>query len=615
MTRGVGWWPWVALAALVVAVSAWLILRPVPIENPLPSEGFTRLTDWAGSEGFAEISPDGKVVAFLADLHGEIDFFSIQLGAERFINLTEGLGATNPVSILRWTGFFADSARVWFNVLPRTQKMEVPWSGGTPRNFLVEGAHTPAWSTDDRLVYFDNQQDDALMLADSAGRNATKIDINWAGAGADPGNHRHNHNMVWSRDNEWIYFVSGNVRDWNHQANEMDIWRVAPSGGVPERLTHLNTSLTFLALLDQDTLAFIAPDRNGAGSWLWSLDVGSLRTSGRWWGAARVVPRRIPTGVDQYTSVSASRNGGPVVATRANPTASLWRVPILADRQAGEDAVVPFHVQTERAIAPRYARRAESPFLFFLSSRATGDRVWGFKGNAFEVTKGAEGHVVETPAPAPDGSRVAVVVNEAGQRHLAIMNQDGQGSQRMAASINIQGAADWSPDGTWVAVGGKDAAGEGLFLIPAGGGTPRRLVSGVAIDPAWSPNGEFILYAGPFAGGTATVRVPGAPLQAIRPDGRPYNLPQVEQAGAKSDLRVSPGGYRFLDQTRLVYRPRPEAPDFWLFDLVSGERRQLTSFSNKGSLRGFDITPDGTHIVFDRVRQNGDIVLIDRQKK
>ena len=68
------------------------------------------------------------------------------------------------------------------------------------------------------------------------------------------------------------------VRDWNHQANEMDIWRIAPSGGAPERLTYLNTSVTFLAMLDQDTLAFIAPDQDGAGSWLWSLDVGSLRS-------------------------------------------------------------------------------------------------------------------------------------------------------------------------------------------------------------------------------------------------------------------------------------------------------------------------------------------------
>ena len=185
------------------------------------------------------------------------------------------LGATNPVSILRWTGFFADSARVWFNVLPGHQKMEMPWSGGTPRNFLVPGADTPAWSTDDRLVFFDNTDDDALMVADGAGRDARKIRIDWAAAGAEPEDHNHNHNMVWSPDNAWIYFVSGSVRDWNHQNNEMDIWRIPPSGGAPERLTYLNTSVTFLAMLDQDTLAFIAPEQDGSGSWLWSLDVGS----------------------------------------------------------------------------------------------------------------------------------------------------------------------------------------------------------------------------------------------------------------------------------------------------------------------------------------------------
>ncbi len=354
--------------------------------------------------------------------------------------------------------------------------------------------------------------------------------IDWSAAGQAPHNHNddaaHNHNMVWSPDNQWIYFVHGVVHDWNHQTDEMDIWRIRPSGGSPERLTYLNTSVTFLAMLGQDTLVFIAPEEDGFGSWLWSLDVGSLRTSGQWWGLDRVAPRRIPTGIDQYTSVSASRDRGPVVATKANPTASLWRVPILADGQAEEGDVVELQLQTERALAPRYARRAVSPILFFLSARGTGDRAWAFKTSAFEITKGAEGHLSETPAPAPDGSRLTVVVKEAGKRHLAVMNQDGQGSQILAASIDIQGAADWSPDGAWIAAGGRDAGQEGLFAIPVDGGTPRRLVSGAATDPVWSPTGDFMVYAGPMSGSSAA-RAAGSPLRAVRPDGTKHELPLV----------------------------------------------------------------------------------------
>ena len=214
-----------------------------------------------------------------------------------------------------------------------------------------------------------------------------------------------------------------------------------------------------------------------------------------------MIPRRIPTGVDQYTSISASRDRGPLVATRANPAATLWIIPILANRQADENDVLPHRVHTERALSPRYARRAESPLLLFLSARGTGDRVWSFKADAFEITKGAEGHLAETPAPAPDGNRVAVVVKEAGRRHLAVMNQDGQGSQTLAASIDIQGAVDWSPDGGWIAAGGRDAGEPGLFAIPVDGGTPRRLVSGPATDPAWSPSGDFIVYVGLLSGG------------------------------------------------------------------------------------------------------------------
>ena len=60
-----------------------------------------------------------------------------------------------------------------------------------------------------------------------------------------------------------------------------------------------------------------------------------------------------------------------------------------------------------------------------------------------------------------------------------------------------------------------------------------------------------------------------------------------------------------------MYLPGVESKDFWLLDLATSKVRQLTDLSDRGYLNAFDITPDGKHLVFDRSRQNSDIVLID----
>src|SRR5205085_946998 len=60
------WLPWVALAALAAGVGVWEARRPQPtVEDPLANARFTRFTDWEGTEGGAQISPDGKFVAFV----------------------------------------------------------------------------------------------------------------------------------------------------------------------------------------------------------------------------------------------------------------------------------------------------------------------------------------------------------------------------------------------------------------------------------------------------------------------------------------------------------------------------------------------------------------------
>ena len=93
-------------------------------------------------------------------------------------------------------------------------------------------------------------------------------------------------------------------------------------------------------------------------------------------------------------------------------------------------------------------------------------------------------------------------------------------------------------------------------------------------------------------------------LRGVRPDGTPVPMPEV---------RVRMGGaHRFLPSgTGLVYLPSIESKDFWLLDLATNKTRQLTHLSDRGYLNTFDITPDGKYLVFDRSRQNSDVVLID----
>ena len=63
-----------------------------------------------------------------------------------------------------------------------------------------------------------------------------------------------------------------------------------------------------------------------------------------------------------------------------------------------------------------------------------------------------------------------------------------------------------------------------------------------------------------------------------------------------------------------MYLPQETSQDFWLLDLAAKTTQPLTKLGNHGQLNMFDVTPDGKAIVFDRVRQNSDIVLIDIPK-
>jgi Tol biopolymer transport system component len=131
------------------------------------------------------------------------------------------------------------------------------------------------------------------------------------------------------------------------------------------------------------------------------------------------------------------------------------------------------------------------------------------------------------------------------------------------------------------------------------GGDPQRIVEGEALNPVWSPDGELIVYSGKQVAAIS-------PLEAVDPEGNRIDLPDIE---------VWRGGerYRFLpDGSALILMQGRKPPqDFERLDLETMERRVLTRFEPTTTMRTFDITPDGKRIVFDRLREDSDIVLIE----
>jgi Tol biopolymer transport system component len=568
------WLPWVIAAALLMGTAVWEMVRPTAAPaNPLEKAHFSRVTDFESVE--AAISPDGRFVAFVSDHDGPFDVWLTQVGTGRLINLTQGKAGPLP-GPLRNVGFSGDGSEIWIGGGDVGRRLRLmPLTGGAPRNFLGEQAANLAWSPDgERIVYHTFGNGDPMFVADRSGANARRI------FGDRPG--IHNHFPAWSPDGRWIYFSHGTPA-----TGEMDLWRIDPAGRNPERLTQINTDVAYPTPVGNRTVFYVARDGDGSGPWLWAFDL------------KRKDSRRASIGLEQYTSVQASADGHKLVATISNPVARLWTVPIL-DRIAEERDVKPFTVPNERALAPRFGGSS----LFYLSSLGAGDGLWRLRdGQATEIWKGADGALMETPAVSPDGGRVAIVLRRSRKRQLHVVSSDGAELQPIAEGIDVQGTSCWSPDARWIVTGGSDATGPGLFKIPLEGGSPVRLVAGQALNPVWSPDGSLIVYAG-------TNVSTFAPLLAVRPDGTSVELPNISLRRLGEHVRFSPDGKSLIYMQGLL-----ASQDFWLLDLASMKSRPLTRLQNRAAMRTFDVTSDGKQIVFDRLRENSQVVMIDLPKE
>ena len=97
----------------------------------------------------------------------------------------------------------------------------------------------------------------------------------------------------------------------------------------------------------------------------------------------------------------------------------------------------------------------------------------------------------------PDGKYVAYIVSENALQGLWIRQLATSSSVQLVAPAPVgYWGANFSPDGSMIyyVIYTRDAPAHALYRIPAIGGTPRKLLTGIDSHPAFSPDGKQMAY-------------------------------------------------------------------------------------------------------------------------
>ena len=576
---------WLLAATVLVlaaAVSTWFFRRHAALaDNPLAGARFQRLTNFDGIEQAAAISRDGRFVAFQSDRDGPLDVWVSQVGTGQFLNLTRGAAPELFNPSVRTLDFSPDGTLVTFwqrgarsSGQPEINVWAVPLLGGAPHPYL-EGVAEHDWSRDGtRLVFHTPGPGDPMFVREPASGGPDRR-IFSAPAGV------HGHFLLWAPDQAFIYFVQGTLNE------RMDIWRIRPTGGDPERVTHHDAPVSYPVFLDARTLLYLVVDPDGSGPWIYAIDVD------------RPDPHQVSAGVDTFSSLAASADGRRVVATLTSPKSTLWTVPMNGTRAEMSGArKVP--LSTYGGTMPRLG----PGFLLYVSSKGTTDGLWKLQaGTATELWSAPGARIIGAPAIHPDGRRIAFAAQEGGRTNLYVVNADGTQLRLVTGELQLRGTPAWAPDGQSITVAALAEGTPRLFKIPATGGPASPLISEHSVDPAWSPDGQMLVFTGPDVGTTFSVK-------AVKPDGSSFPLPALTLTRGARHLRFLPEG-----RSVALLRGEMRHKNLSVIDLETGAERRMIDLPPQFDVRDFDVSSDGRELVLEQLQEHADIVLIELPRR
>ena len=516
-----------------VVVAAWIGFRHRQVEPQVQGMRVIPVTSTPGSESQPSFSPDGNQITYSwSGESGENwDIYVKLVDAGTPLRLT-----THPALDIspawspdgRYVAFLrqsdTDSA---FLMIPALGGLERKLSSASPHR---TGLNTPylAWSPDGKMLAIADRtvadQPMAIFLLDIDTGERRQLTNPPAKTYGDSG-------PVFSPDGSSVLFVrSGSM-------TVQDLFVVPVSGGPARQITQEGKRIFGATWSPRDNKIIYSSSRvPNARLWRISPSGG--------------VPERI-LGVGENSSfVSISRQGTRLAYTRSIVDTNIWQYPLPG---SGAKAPVRLISSTRLDLSPQVS--PDNRRIVFASNRSGYLELWICDregGNPTQLTY-FQGPPTGSPRWSPDGRWIAFDSRPDGNPDIYVISAEGGTPMRLTTDPSEETVPNWSNDGKWLYFASNRGGTTQIWKIPAEGGQAVQVTRGGGFFGIESLDGKYLYYTKspnepglwrlPLKGGSEEPYIDTFPsgfwsYWAITPKGLYYlDQQEVESVGVKYYLR------------------------------------------------------------------------------
>ncbi len=545
-----------------------------------------QLTFGEGPEEWPAWSPDGRMLAYVAELDGYNQLFvrTVATGEERRIShsardhiqpawspdgtrlafaraRTEG-GKLQPNDL---DGWYFEGGEI----------LEVELASGreTP---LVDDAFGPTYSPDGKTLAFDAQWAGPrrIWIADARGHNPRQITT-------DSTNAVGHVQPKWSPDGRLIVFRRA-------EKATSDIAIVDSGGGA-------------FALVTSDAVLDSDPTWSPDGKWLYftsyrSGGINLWRVAVTAEGKAKGALEQLTSGAGDDVQPAIAPDGTHLVFAVRGTNADLWRLPVSPatglPRGEPEPLVATTRVENRGEWSPDGRRIA------FNSDRQGQMNIWVRSladGSEQRITSGPGGDY--PPTWSHDGRRIVFFSGRSGNTDIWSVPVEGGELTRLTDDPALDTNPFYSPDGTWIAFVSDRSGSSEVWIMRPDGSEPRQLASIGAWGHflRWTADSRAVIFR------SASV----SPIQIVRvqlSDGSVAPLPEIASGGHMSfssdgGLAMDVRGHKAL----------------WAYPMDGKPAYKVFEFPDLKVRIDYPMwSPDGRWVLFDRVSpRGGDLWMLE----